>query len=239
MKKGLLNLFLFILLVLSGLGNQALAYKFVPTELEWRSWSERCQAAYAASNYGQKYGFSQRVPEHIKEKWSATENIGPWHYCGGLMRIRRAELSVDSKERKENFETGISNCDYSYSRIDKSDPWAAEMATTLARGYKGLGDYNAAKKFLDEAISNHPDYIPAYLAYGLLYYDQEDYSKAMEYLQKANQLSEGASGQIIYTLGLIYFRLGNLEMARSHADEAKRLGYPFRGLDKLLSSKKN
>lgn len=215
------------------------AYSFVPTEVEYQSWSAECKAAYGGSNSGRTYGFDKRAPDLGKAFSALNWRIGGWHYCGGVIKIRRAELSTNTREREKNFLEGIQNANYSYSRIDKTNLWAAEMATTIARGYRGLGDIEKAKDHLDEAIRYHPKYPGAYVLYAMLYFDAEDYAAAKEYLLKANDAARGLSSEINYFLGLASIELGELAEAKKFAAEAARLGYPLTGLQDKIKALEN
>lgn len=228
-------------LALTGLVSSfnASAYSFVPTEVEYQSWSPECKAAYGGSNSGRTYGFDKRAPDLGKAFSTLNWKVGGWHYCGGVIKIRRAELSTNAREREKSFLEGIQNANYSYSRIDKTHLWAAEMATTIARGYRGLGDIEKAKNYLDEAIRYHPQYPTAYVLYAMLYFDSEDHKMAKEYLLKANDAAKGASSEINYFLGLASIELGELAEAKKFAAEAARLGYPLTGLQDRIKALEN
>jgi|GEM_PF-3145545 len=207
------------------------------TKLEFQSLSKDCQVIIAnnlsdQSTFGRGWSLG-------KDQGMIAWNAGMWHYCGGVIRIRRGELSFNQAEREDYLRKGIDNAMYSYQRIDKTNPWSAEIATTIARAYRDLSEKNNAKKFLDEALKYHPDYAAAYALYAMIYFDQGEYKTAKDYLLKADRASKGQSSEVIYFLGLASFKLGQIDEAHKYAKQAADMGYPLTGLQDKLKALEN
>jgi tetratricopeptide (TPR) repeat protein len=230
-----------ILISLSAAPKVFAGYELHPTDIEFKSLSPVCQRAFAGSNSGLKYGFAYKLhksqPDNVEGGWGKAS--GPWHYCGGLIRIQRGELTLDPVEREKRFRHGISDIMYTYTKTDKTNPRSAEMAAGLARGYRDLGETKKAKKYLDEALKYHPDYAGAYTMYAMLYYDEGNYKTAKDYLLKADKAGKGKSSEVIYFLGLASLKLDQLDEARKYAEQAADMGYPLTGLQDKLKALEN
>lgn len=177
------------------------------------------------------YGSAQKNKAEKALIWE----VGGWHYCGGAVRIRRAEQSIDRKEQEYLFKLGIEDVLYSYTRIDHSNFWAAEMGTTIAKAYRGLKNRKKAFEYLDQVLKNHPNYEPAHTLYGLTYYKDGQYILAKDHFLRANEITNGHSAQITYFLGLTSLKLGDLENAKKYSADAQQLGYPLKGLENMIA----
>jgi tetratricopeptide (TPR) repeat protein len=65
-------------------------------------------------------------------------------------------------------------------------------------------------------------------------YEIGEYEQAKDLLRKAANLA-GKNANVIYNVGLLYFRMGEYEKARTHAQSAYKLGFPLPGLREMLS----
>jgi len=225
-----------VVLILA-LPNIALAFSFQMSPIEFKSLSRECQSAYAASDLGKRLGYNRIAPPLDPSLKYVVARSGAWHYCGALIRLRRAELSVVADQRDLLFEQSISGIDYTYSRIDQSHPWASEMAVNLARAYRGLGKKKKAFSYLEQAIKIVPESIDARKMYAYLYMDDKKHQEALKYLNEAFELSKQSSGEVAYLIGLNSYRSGNIPNAKKYSDIALNLGYPLRWLSSQLSKK--
>lgn len=236
-KRALSIYRLFIIMgCLLGLPQNVLAFDFVPTEIEFMAMSDDCKAIYSITTVAREHGFGHWLPKNEREKWRliGERNGGAWHYCGGLVKLRRAELALNVKEKERNYRDGISAVKFSYNLIDLMKPMAADMAIAIARGYRGLHEIEKAKKYLDVAIRNHPNKTKIYSLYGLIYFDAGNYEAAKEVLLKGNEVAKGRDSEILYFLGLVSIELGEIDEAKEYAYEAYKLGYPLKGLKEKL-----
>jgi len=97
------------------------------------------------------------------------------------------------------------------------DPKEREIPYTLAMVYKANGNAEAAIKELNAAIALHEaqfttKFADAYFELGLIYYDQENYKKALGAFENAEKGSPQAADMLLY-LGLTYEKLGKKDKA--------------------------
>lgn len=216
----------------------AKAKDLVPSQLEYMGASPFCKEAFEALNRNKGLNIPY-IP-----RWGANDaykdlvwKTGGWHYCQGKLKINHAKNEPNEYLRKQLYEDGIGNAKYTYNRIDKTNPWAAEIAATMAQGYLGLGKRDIAITILDEALKQHPDNSRLLIEYGMLYYYEENYKDALSYFKKANHADDGRSSMTAYFIGLAYYRLGDIENAQIYSNKARDLGYPLDGLQKLIDGK--
>lgn len=218
-----LSIWLFVSLV--GFSSASWAWKKVtPTSLEYDAWPDICK-----SNK-----FLTIPPDKIRPKVSEREaevmwSCGGWHYCTGLLKVRRAELMPPTQEFRAYVKDALKDINVSFDKIDKKEAWSAEMAVTAARAHRLLNETEEALEYLDFARSKHPTYSPAYTARAMLSFDKKEYKEAIDTLQEGLEAA-GDSGEIHYFLGLAYLYNGNLEEAIMHEQAARSLGYPLTGL---------
>ncbi|MCP5315327.1 MAG: hypothetical protein H6955_17345 [Chromatiaceae bacterium] len=177
----------------------------------------------------------QRWP-HTKQEKQLIWDVGGWHYCTGVVKLRRAELMPRNISGFEALvKDALLDIDFSFERMPKRELWYAEMAVAAARGYRLLGDTKRAREFLKLAQDNHPRYAPTYSALALLSFDEKDYATAIGVLEKGNEATGKKSSELNYFLGLAYFYAGDIEKARHQEALARELGYPLSGLARKIA----
>lgn len=87
--------------------------------------------------------------------------------------------------------------------------------------------------YLNRAIAFAPDDPLVYAIYGIYLYKIEMYDEAAAKLEKALSLNNKLA-EVHYNLGLVYVKQENYEGAAEHADAAEKLGYPLKGLKRIL-----
>jgi tetratricopeptide (TPR) repeat protein len=215
-------------------------FSFVPTELEYMSWSRECQGIYSITSPARDSGYYLRIPAREREAWMelGEENGGAWHYCAGLIHIKRAEFAISSEEKEKELIAAKGAILFSYNRIEKDKPWAADMSVALARVYRKMGLREESEKVLKSILNYHPKHPGIYNEYGMYYFDAKEYQKSKEMFLKANEIAKGRSSEIIYFLGLVSLELGELDEALKYQNEASKLGYPLKGLLKKIEAAK-
>jgi len=201
---------------------------------EYERWPYYCQAA-PHTKVTPPAGFQR--PHLSDEDKAVSSAIGIWHYCIGYIKIQRAELYRNSDRGKEllaSMGRDFADLRYSFDKIDKSHPWAAEMAITLARGYRLVGKSEQALALLQQARARLPDYPLVYSVISSIYFDQGDYPKAAEVLEEGNRQTGGENPELNYFLGLAYAYDGQLDKAKRQAEISRELGYPLSGLDNKI-----
>jgi predicted Zn-dependent protease len=124
---------------------------------------------------------------------------------------------------------------FSYDKINKKDPWAAEMAVAIARVLRLQHKPKDALELLDKTRKLHPEYPPLYTAYTAILFDEKDYAEAAKILAEGNQATGDKIGEIQYFLGIALFRSGDIEGARRFEAKAREAKYPLHRLTKLLA----
>ncbi len=211
------------------------AYSFIPTEVEFLSWSSDCKNVYMAAKEGIDgvagiYGF--KLSHSEKKKWFnyGGNNGGLWHFCEGLIKIRRAEMEFRRFRKNDYYKEAIKDIQYGYKLIPRSNLWSAQMGVSLARVYRGLEEPKKAKKQLEDVLNHHPANAQAYVLMSMLYFDKKNYKTAQRYLLKGNTANKGASSEILYFLGFASLKMGKIADAKKYAQDAINLGYPLKGL---------
>jgi len=215
------------------LSNSALALSRIqPTAIEWDSWPRLCKAA-GHTNVEPPLGRSR--PTISKQERALIWKVGGWHYCMGYLKVQRLELMTVTLNRKDLLRQALGDILYSFKRIAKTEPWAAEMAVTYARALRLADKNDQAIEVLDEIKPLHPKYGPIYTAYTALYFDNEEYDKAVAVLEEGNRATGDSLGELQYFLGLAYFKSGNIEQARVYEQKARENEYPLRFLTRKLA----
>ncbi len=222
----------FTLLTLSQSG---LAYNFTPTDMEFMASSEICKEALADKTPNLDLARIYKAKAQRSGWGRLIWQVGGWHYCGGAIKLNRAKRLPSGKAKDAMLEQVVSNTTYSYSRIAKTNTWAADMAFTLAMAYEEMGEVDQAIEVLQEIEKYHPDNPAIKTAYGLIYYAQNEYAQALKEFTAANEFSKGENAEIVYFLGLTAYKSGNMALAEECATKAEALGYPLPGLKRLLS----
>lgn len=203
------------------------------TELEYDAWPRYCQAASFI-----KKPLSRNPPSYrSKREQYRADKAGIWHFCAGLVKIRRAELTSSSPKKMYKLaKTGVSGVRFSLDLVDiKTEPWAADMLVYMARGQRLMKQLDEAKKNLEIAIKYHPSYPQSYTMLARLHFDAKDYPAAIEDLSRGVAATNGKSGALQYYLGLAYVYNGDLEKAKEQERKARALNFPLKGLARKIA----
>ena len=87
-----------------------------------------------------------------------------------------------------------------------------------------MGDHAAALQKLEEAVKIDPACVAAWHAMAEIYFDQDDYEKALE----AGRIAVGLKEEDVHihtSLSRIWMELGNKEEAEKHGARARVLGW--------------
>ena len=108
--------------------SKAWAFNFVPTEPEFKSWDKRCKALYVSTIIGRNSIFASQVPPNQVKYFRDLDKEGGWHYCAGLIYMRRAKLEVlDAKKRDAILDRAEKEIMFTHSRIAKEKAFYAEI----------------------------------------------------------------------------------------------------------------
>jgi len=214
--------------------SYAFAYNFTPTKQEFNAWSVRCQKLYLSTGVGRRSEFRGRYSSAKVEQERLLSNLrhgGGWHYCTSIIYIKRAKLeTVNEDVRNYNLKKAMNEINYTVSRINKRDPWYAEIGVTLGNLFKALGLYEKSAIAYNEVIESFPTYHQAYLGQSLLYRKMGNTNKAIAILENLGNENITKSVEVSYFLGIYYVEEANIEKANYYANIAYSLGYPLPGL---------
>jgi tetratricopeptide (TPR) repeat protein len=226
------------ILVLAFSCQAAFAFDFVPTDSEWVSWPTYCRARYLSLPNGNSSkwagSMSQAEIELAKQQIGEAMFDRVQHYCAGSAWLIRAKYEPDERKRKYCYQTAIVEANYTFSRSSISDPLVPTMLNTLASAAQGLGDTDAALKYLNSSINAHPNVSTSYIALGILHRNQRNLKAAKEALLRGDTATESESADLNYNLALILLDLKENDAALKHAQRAYSLGYPLPGLRNRL-----
>ena len=201
------------------------------TELEYDAWPRYCQAASFI-----RKPLNRVYPKYTKSEAQAAAHAGIWHFCSGLVKVRRAELSSSTSESLELAASGLKSITFSLRKIDpKSHPWASDMLFFKARAHRILKEEKEAMEALALITKYHQAYAPAYTMLARLRFDERDYPAAIEALESGIEAAGSEHGELHYFLGLAYFYNNEIEKAKAHAQMAQELNYPLPGLARKLA----
>lgn len=239
-KNTITNIYLVFLISLIFVGFKANALSFKLSKSEFNSWDMRCKAYYVMTGYGASSGFKKYVPQSEYDRWDAKKSIrktGPWHYCAGLIWLRRAKTEQNETKREKYYQKAKGGSLWTYARIDKSIPWSAEMAVTIAYASQQLKEFQQAHEYYDLAIKHHKKYEPAYAGKSLLYRKQGQLNNAIQFLELNINKLNLLSPELNYFLGLFYFENNDYENSAIYGAKAYDLGYPLPALRMKLKQK--
>jgi protein O-GlcNAc transferase len=113
-----------------------------------------------------------------------------------------------------------------YQRAAAQESGDVSIYLKMAGLHHEMGDCGAARKDLQRALKMQPDHVEALTDYAELARQDQEYAKALTYVERALVINPGcASGH--NTAGLIYEALGNVEKAMHHYRQATRLDNGF------------
>lgn len=102
------------------------------------------------------------------------------------------------------------------------EPGASGTVNELARTYFRMNDWDRARTLYEENIALHPDSTPLRNDYGSLLMDMGELRQALPHLTQA--LDSGyLSGAVHHNLATCHYKLGDLDAALRHSDQANRL----------------
>jgi tetratricopeptide (TPR) repeat protein len=132
---------------------------------------------------------------------------------------RRSLAVIDAYGSAEQYDEGIRLLERVYSR-DASD---REVVFQLGAFHERAGNVKDAEKFFLELLKTQPDFAPALNYLGYMWAEAgTNLRRAEEMLLEAVR-QEPANGAYVDSLGWVYYKLGNLDLAEKHLTEAARL----------------
>ena len=170
--------------------HPAYALSFWPTESEWITWPEYCQARYLVSAAGSNSSYSGRIPHSVIKSWEAR--IGPevWyslhHYCAGIVILTRAKFATDSRQREFLNRNALAECQYTLARTPNTHPMHAEIASRVGLVYGELNETDQALRSFDLAINSCPECAVGYQSKAMFHRARGQLDEARQTLETGN-----------------------------------------------------
>ena len=192
-------------------------------------------------------GFAQDSQEDIPltdDCGQLANTYGPWdytnpiHYRDRLPVVERAHFDANVESLVKGTTAALPGGDLDYTL--RAFPNHHRALYSMGRYSLKHSDrrippgarYSGLCYFV-RAINFNPDDAKVRVVFGIYFYMQEKYQQAIEQLKVAIGLNEH-SAEAHYNIGLVYERLGELELAVQHARTAYDLGFPLAGLRNKL-----
>ena len=125
-----------------------------------------------------------------------------------------------------------------YRALVRMDPSNIEARMQVAIIYAKNGLYRAAEKEFDAVLKIDPDNSAVYNNRGNIYFDKQDFERAIESYAYAEQLASSDAG-VKMNLSMAHYKLGDLQMANGKYKEARSIdsavGSKYAGFIKLLN----
>ena len=220
-------------------GSQAWAYfDFVPTPTEWTTWPEYCRVQYSSIMSSRDSEYADAYPpaefDRLKDRLGVHAYYSLHHFCAGLHWINRARVETDPGMRRYLLQNALEETLFTYKSAEHASVVFPDIAISLAKIRRELGQVGPAIEVLEKAIKDQPERVDLYGTLALLHRDQNHPDKAKEVLMRADALSGGQSAEVQYTLGLINLEIGDVDAAVKNAARAYELGYPLPWLKNKL-----
>jgi len=104
------------------------------------------------------------------------------------------------------------------------NPKNGNIAITKASYYSSIRDYNSAIKYLDFAIANNNNEIALYFHRGVCFYNIQEYAKGISDFKRITEIDK-TNSDAWFNLAVGYYNLHDFENAKTHLQEAKKLGF--------------
>lgn len=202
------------------------------SDLELMSVPSWCKSAFQNSDYNSKMAPRKSLAGSGSGQSQASiaglQIPGGHHFCAGLIELNRA------KRGRGTYTNAITEINYSYSKMGASHPQLSFVASYLGKALYLSGKKKEAGDVWIDAIHAQPDRRESYLALAEALMKEGQNQKALEILLEYDNKKELESADAEQFLAQAYFNLKQYDNALVHAENAKRMGYPFPGLlDKL------
>ncbi|HCU65318.1 MAG TPA: hypothetical protein DF774_06125 [Rheinheimera sp.] len=215
------------------------AFDVVLTEVEFGQLHRACQMFYASTGTGRKLGFSGRFgAEELKQANIEAEKVGgAWHYCAGLVFLKRAQQTGDDKKQIANYQKALQEISFTARKVQPENPFYGEVQLNLARTLFFLNDFDKSSTILRNLMVVNPGYLPAYIELARQHDKKGKTQEAIAILNSADDKYKQTSADLNYFIGIYYFKTKDYEKAKQHAKVAYARGYPLPGLRRMLKEK--
>jgi tetratricopeptide (TPR) repeat protein len=153
--------------------------------------------------------------------------VGTWQDTRTLF-TRASEVSMDNwlaYKALGQTEMDLGNYEEAARLLHRSlaiEPGASNTVNELAKTYFRMNDWDKVRSLYDDNIARHPESTPLHNDYGSLLMDMGEFREALPHLTRA--LDSGYLPEAVHhNLATCYYKMGDLEAALRHSDQANRL----------------
>lgn len=225
--------------VLSVVSFSSSAFDVVISEVEFSQLHRPCQLFFASTGTGRKQGFSGRfsADELRQANIAAEKSGGAWHYCAGLIYLKRAQQAGTEIKQLGNYRTALTEISFTARNIEPDSPYYGEVRLNLARALFYLGEFDKSNTTLRNLLVVSPGYLPGYIELARQHDKKGKTKEAIAILNSADEKHKQTSADLNYFIGIYYFKTKDYEKAKQHAKVAYARGYPLPGLRRMLKEK--
>ena len=218
--------------------RSAVAYDFVPTDVEWQTWPGYCQAKYAWTNIGSRSRYVNAVGAIQKNELARWENAGIYavhHFCAGKTWLERAKAEASPDRRSWMLEQAAGETEFTAARSNRNAKEFTAVVLLQATILFEQSELQEAIDLLRKRIAEDPRDEVLYSATAVMQRKLGRLNVARTTLLEGYDATDGESAEINYNLGLVSLELGYIEDAKLYAKRAYELGYPLPGLRAKLA----
>lgn len=224
----------------SSAADAAAAWSFIPTPLEWNAWPEYCRVQFTLHGEVLPYEGYENARLGVavwRETIGQNSFIHLHHFCAGLHYRTRSLAEPNLRERTFLLSQAWEEGTYTYTRIESSSVIYPVVSVGVAQIRMDMGRTDEAIDILKKSIKAQPKALDPYVMLAIIHRRKGELDDALAIMQTADQILDGKSVEVQYTMGLINFDKGNLEAAAENARRAYEMGYPLPGLREMLRTK--
>lgn len=145
---------------------------------------------------------------------------------------------IVSREKDLLLKASLDGLVAPYSALVRMDPANTEARMQIAIIYARNGLYKSAEKEFDAVLELDPDNSAVYNNRGNIYFNKQDFERAIESYAYAEQLAANDAG-VKMNLAMAHYKLGDLQTANGKYKEARRIddgvNQKYAGFIKLLN----
>lgn len=212
-----------------------MGFDFTPTQAEFNTWDQRCKLAYSATGSARKSGlYNNLTKADSNQALAFAESAGgAWHYCAGVVYLKRAEASFGNS-REASLKRALSEIQFTARNIKKDHSWYPEIYVDMAKVQFEMGDKKAGFDTLRNLLKTHKNNSLPYTALAYYLKKNGDAKAALMVLRQAPDNLLAESAELNYFLGWYLLDAGEADEAVPYATRAYQLGYPVQGLRNKL-----
>ncbi|WP_333797330.1 hypothetical protein [Rheinheimera sp.] len=213
------------------------AFGVVIDEKEFSQLQRHCQLFYASTSIGRRLGYAARFSEsELKQANKVADQAGgAWHYCAGLVHLKRAQQTADKNVQQSNYKRALAEIAFTSRNIKPDSQYFGEVQLNMARALFSVNEHEKSAVLLRNLIQEAPNYLPAYIESARQVDKQGKTPEAIVILNSAPESFKRKSADLNYFLGIYYLKVRDFENAKRHARIAYANGYPLPGLKNMLA----